>query len=150
VDYRVVFQVTCRIWGFRLTEEVKGVWKRRARILNRPRIPGEFVVLPRVVAGHSVRELNNNVMHSLILEWDEFQKQMRQSLTRKTKWTDSGKHCYFGHERVEIRRQVYRSIFLSFPLWQVIFGNMLDKLQEREVMKRGRKQLYCALLHLPE
>ena len=134
VNHRIVHKAACRVWKM-LPVELKTAWNKRAKKLNKRKLPGKFLVVP------FENGLKEQVLNSLSYEWNDLVGVFRRCLTRNPKIILSTLRYRFGDETVTIGSQSYRDFRVSYLVELVIFGRYFKSLHNSEIIKRTKKQI---------
>ena len=114
VNHRIVHKAACRVWKM-LPVELKTAWNKRAKKLNKRKLPGKFLVVP------FENGLKEQVLNSLSYEWNDLVSVFRRCLTCNPKIILSTLRYPFGDKTVTIGSQSYRDFCVSYLVEIVIF-----------------------------
>lgn len=141
VPYQYVMKSACREWSIVYSNQLKQAWKKRALKLNRRKLPGKFIKIPREIND----SVNTKLMQSLTYEWQMLVRAMKFCITRPPRIGLCRRQISFGKERVTLMSQAYREMPFSYLLELTIFGQNYSKLNKKEIILNGKKTM---LLHI--
>ena len=124
-----------------MSVDMVNTWKTGADDLNDRLIPGRLYSLPPQVRNN----LLDNVLYSMTLEWEQLVKVFKNIITHPPKRKTSQCTLYFGREKVRMRSQAYRDLFLNLLLRTTLFGVDYHKMHGHEVIYKSKK---VTLVHI--
>ena len=89
--------------------------------------------------------LTDCVLQSLTLDWEKFVRVMRFSIVRPPKKGLSLKSYVFGKERVVLRLQKHRRLYVNLLLRNTLFGINLCKMRGEEIVYQTKR---TSVLHI--
>ena len=112
-------------------ESVKNAWDMRALSLNKRPIPGHFSRLPRQISIDGVEE---NLKIALQMDWSNFCKVMKKSITRSPKSNHAEQYLRFGRELIQLSNHAHFLMYLSYLVRVALFGNYYEQIKKNEIV----------------
>ena len=113
-----------RLWRL-CNEGVKNAWDMRASLLNKRPIPGHFSRLPIQISIDGVQE---NVKIALQMDWSNFCKVMKKSITRSPTSNNAEEYIRFGRERIQLCNHAHFTMYLSYLVRVALFGKYYERI----------------------
>ena len=114
-----------------LPDPQKNAWNLRASLLNNRPIPGHLDRLPVEVQVDGV-ELNTK--NALEIDWKNFCKVMKKSVTKAPPANQAEQHVRIGKKSEQISNKSFHSMYLSYLVRIAIFGKYFERLKKNEII----------------
>ena len=91
------------------------------------------------------QDFQKMVLESMFRDWEKAVSVLKYAIVRSPKRSMSSRYINFGHERVKIDSQSFKSFYINMLLRNLLFGPTLRKLKREEcVWKTSR----CYIVHV--